>query len=295
MLKIDKSSIKKNLPIRKKPLSGSLNRSLRTIALKLKKAPKKGKAKRNFSMRSYFSKYIVRKKRKYNRTRKPIPGKAMFYSLVSQTYIERQEQKKEQTLESLYKLKRIPLRSRPPRKRWSKWLYRKILRRVLRRPIFDFTYGLITMRHAKRNFFISVHKYLHHSMTHDPHIRLTRGKSRRKDILNKQKKKKRNRRPDLKGKKFAYRVLFKSSVGLTGYRGPKRSSNLGKQRVIRACSNFLRKKTFTAIDIRFPRKITKYYSFLFRTLLRTKFWVRRIIFSKYRSHGFFRLRKAKRK
>ena len=126
--------------------------------------------------------------------------------------------------------------------------------------IKPFSFGFITILQRKRNFLAAVHR-IHYT------------------------------------NKLTTRLLYKSSVSLTGYRSTKRGTDLGKKRVGRNINRFLRYVKFTSFDIVFPRRFTYRFREFFRGFLhkKSRFRVRRINITKRRSHGSQRKRKAKRK
>jgi len=157
----------KSLPIRKKKkkgvkqiLSGTLNRSLRRVRTKLQQSStiKRGRRpNRNYVKRTYFSRFILRPKRKYKRTNKRVPGIPFLYKHKNATFRGKE-------------IARRAIKLKNPR------IKKKIEHKIKKKPIKHFTYGLLTMRHAKRNFFISVHKFLDKTMKGDPYIKLINGK-----------------------------------------------------------------------------------------------------------------------
>jgi hypothetical protein len=143
-------------------------------------------------------------------------------------------------------------------RRSRKRIYKSFKSRSRMHFIRPFTFGLVTAINRKRNFYAAVHAI-------DP------------------------------SKTLPTRLSFKSSVGLTGFIGPKRGTYMGKNRVGVAIARHLRKVKFSLLDIVFPRRLSKRFRFFMRGLLTKRFWVRRIHISKRRSHGYTRLRKPKRK
>jgi hypothetical protein len=228
------TKVENHITKRKTSAPSILNRA----RIKLEKASltKAGvKSKRNYLNRTYFGRFVLRKRTRFKRTLRFPPGRFVDFDTETQNY----------------RRKVSIARARNP-------IYKIFAKKGRLHPIRPFTFGLVTAIYRKRNFCAAVH-------TIDP------------------------------SKTPSTRLLFKSSVGLTGYAGPKRGTNLGRQRVGKAISHFLRKTKFSLLDLVFPRRLSRRFSFFFRGLLTKRFWLRRILFSKRRSHGFTRLRKARRK
>jgi ribosomal protein S11 len=89
-------------------------------------------------------------------------------------------------------------------------------------------------------------------------------------------------------------LAFKASVGLTGFVGPKRSTNHGKERVAKLASSFLKAQKYTGVDLIFTNGIGRWFSFTIRGLFHYPIQLRHMYIPKRRSHGFTRRKKARR-
>jgi ribosomal protein S11 len=119
----------------------------------------------------------------------------------------------------------------------------------------NFTFGKIYIAHRRRNTFITIFK----STTNDSN-----------------------------------HLVFKASVGLTGFVGPKRSTNHGKERVSKLASSFLKAQKYTSVDLVFTNGIGRWFSFTIRGLFHYPIELRHMYIPKRRSHGFTRRKKARR-
>lgn len=124
-----------------------------------------------------------------------------------------------------------------------------------RRRLIRFSYGIVYVTHRRRNTFITIFKL------------------------------------SPQGNK---RILYKTSVGLVGYNGPKRKTMLGKEHVAKIANSFLYRKRFTTVDLVFTTKIGRWFGSLIRCLIPRFLYLRRIYIPRKRSHGYMRLRKQKR-
>jgi len=257
-----------NLPIikigtpnskRKRKVSSSkLPRLNARIKLKLKNSAFRIKGgRRNFVRKTYFSKYVLRKRSKYRRTFLLPRGRNVKYKLI----------------DKFFKIFRERARLKNPR-------YLILRRKGKLKPILPYRLGLITVRRKHRNFFATIHKYLDKRMVYD-HFEILKGTKMTHTKLKMQ-------------TPFKYEVVFKSTVGQTGFKGPKRKTQFGTKRVGKACSFFLRKNKYTAYDLVFSRDFSKRYTFFIKGLTSTRLWVRRILIPRRHSHGFTRRNKARR-
>jgi hypothetical protein len=243
---------------KRKVSSSKLSRLNARIKLKLKNSSFRIKGgRRNFVRKTYFSKYVLRKRSKYRRTFLLPHGRNVKYKIISK----------------LFKKFRERARLKNPR-------YLILRRKGKLKPILPYRLGLITVRRKHRNFFATIHKYLDRGMIYD-HFEILKGTKKSHTKLKMQ-------------NPFKYDVVFKSTVGQTGYKGPKRKTQLGTKRVGKACAFFLRKNKFTAYDLVFSREFSKRYTFFIKGLTSTRFWVRRIFIPRRHSHGFTRKNKHRR-
>jgi len=246
-------------PKRKRKISSSkISRLNARIQLKIKNSAFRIKGgRRNFFRRTYFSKYILRKRRTYRRTFFLPHGRNVKYKLI----------------DKFFRIFRERARLKNPR-------YLTLRRKGKLKPILPYRLGLITVRRKHRNCFATVHKYLDKGMIYD-HFKTLKGIKKTHTKLKMQ-------------TPFKYEVVFKSTVGQTGFKGPKRKTQLGTKRVGKACSFFLRKNKYTAYDLVFSRDFSKRYIFFTKGLTSTRFWVRRIFIPRRHSHGFTRKKKPRR-
>lgn len=319
-------------PRKRKVSSSKIPRLNARIKLKLKNSRyriKGGRKVRNFSRNSYFAKFILRKSLAYKRTHLLPGGRNLNYKRFTFGYERRRKEYKDYLLKK-YEFDRMRALARKHEQR-KKNLHKKglhpevydmkdavirymepgiklefpqiyktnrnpmaetdrMLRDILQRkgkmkPILPYRLGLITVRRKRRNFFATIHKYLHPNMKVDLF-----------EVVQAQMRKIKKFRPRSlrKLERPRQEVVFKSSVGQTGYIGPKRNSILGTKRVGKACSHFLRRNKFTGYDLLFTRDFSRRYNFFIRGLLHARFWVRRIVISRHRSHGFTRRKKPRR-
>jgi len=119
----------------------------------------------------------------------------------------------------------------------------------------NFTFGKIYIAHRRRNTFITIFKNLANGTN---------------------------------------QLAFKASVGLTGFVGPKRSTNHGKERVSKLASSFLKAQKYTSVDLIFTNGIGRWFSFTIRGLFHYPIELRHMYIPKRRSHGFTRRKKARR-
>jgi ribosomal protein S11 len=90
------------------------------------------------------------------------------------------------------------------------------------------------------------------------------------------------------------RVVFKTSCGLIDYKGPKRTTLHAKLEVAKKASAFLTKNHFTSVDIVFCSGIARIFKRVIRALNEKEIYVRYLIISRRRSHGFLRKKKKRR-
>lgn len=91
------------------------------------------------------------------------------------------------------------------------------------------------------------------------------------------------------------RVVFKATAGVVGYKGPKKRTRHARECVAKAAGSFLANNQFTSIDILLTSGIGRVYTFFIRNLFQDTIYVRHIYITRRRSHGYTRLKKAKRR
>jgi ribosomal protein S11 len=89
-------------------------------------------------------------------------------------------------------------------------------------------------------------------------------------------------------------VIFKSSCGHQGYKGPKRKTYHARLSVAQAAGEFLASKEVSSLDIIFPSGFGRIFYRLVKDLCRSHFYVRYFISKQQRSHGHTRKRKLRR-
>ena len=90
------------------------------------------------------------------------------------------------------------------------------------------------------------------------------------------------------------RIVWKISCGAKGYEGPKRKTNYARREIIKEVSIQTARRDITSIDLIFPARIGRVFSYILRALKENLIYVRYIIVPKRRAHGIVRKKKHRR-
>lgn len=94
------------------------------------------------------------------------------------------------------------------------------------------------------------------------------------------------------------KMLKVFSAGKLGFRGPKRSTPYSRQVVARKAINFVAKTKLNILDIFLNSNYNRWYYFIFKEISKPKvkpYYIRYLVVSNSRAHGFIRDRKHRRK
>ena len=121
-----------------------------------------------------------------------------------------------------------------------------------------FSYGIIYYTYRRRNTFISVYKMSEQGLKH---------------------------------------LIFKSSIGFTSFRGPKKGTSQAKEEVAKHAGRFIKSRNcdLTFVDIIFTKIFSRGFLVSVLKLLPSKIKVQQIIHHRRHPHGYNRGRKSKRK